>query len=241
MTTHRARSRRIPDAAVGGGVIAVALVVWLLARQRWPEKAVAPVSSSSGLSSDHRGSMPGPVDRGAWPESISSAAGPDWVLVKGRRFPAKPPPLPRGELHPRDPSEWQGMLVEMSVRAYCEDSASCGLAAACVKNLCGPCESDSDCAPREVCVLDHCLKRDNVRCRRRRDCASRDEYCLLTGFSPDPRGNGEMRAICQSERGGTWLGDRKPPAPRPVDSSGKPQIQESVADGLLRDLDEVKP
>ena len=115
------------------------------------------------------------------------------------------------------------------------------VAAACVEGLCGPCESDSDCALREVCVLDHCVKRDNVRCRSRRDCASRDEYCLLTGFSSDPRGNGEMRAICQSEHGGTWLGERKPPAPKPVDSSAKAQLQESVADGLLRDLDEVKP
>jgi hypothetical protein len=238
MAKHPPRSRRTRDVVVGFTVTAVTVVVWLLARQWSPGNAVTPAPVVSGLSGDRPGGEPSPVDRGAWPESTGSAAGPDWVLVKGRRFPAKPPPLPRGEFHPRDPSEWQGMLVDMSVRASCEKSASCGLAAACIGGRCGPCESDSDCALREICVLDHCLMRDNVRCRRRRDCGSRDEYCLLTGFSSDPRGNGEMRAVCQSEHGGTWLGGQEPPAPAPADSSV--QVQEPVAERLLRELNEVK-
>src|SRR4029079_17336818 len=56
---------------------------------------------------------------------------------------------------PREKGEWQGMLVNMTLRAQCDTSSRCALAAACLDGLCGPCSHDRECADSEVCVLDH--------------------------------------------------------------------------------------
>lgn len=115
----------------------------------------------------------------------------------------RPPGTPKGvapasEFHPRDPYEWQGMLVNLTMRQLaCADSAQCGLALACIGGTCLPCSSDSQCAVGEACVLDHCAQRELVTCRSRRDCPGQN-YCRLTGFSPGPRSNRELGSVCSS-------------------------------------------
>ena len=106
-------------------------------------------------------------------------------------------------LYPRDPAEWQGMRVNMCLRALCETSAGCGLAAACLPDgMCGPCARDSDCASGEACVLDHCVLSENVRCRSQRDCGG--ALCVLDGdCGGTARGNEGMVAFC--------IGDERPP------------------------------
>jgi len=127
--------------------------------------------------------------------------------------------------HPRAEREWQGMRVDMSMRALCEGAKSCGLAAACLEHQCGPCDSDDQCGDGEVCVLDHCLIAENVQCRSRRDCPGSEALCVLSGYSSDPRGNGEMRAYCLEPKGGVALPtdlrlpEGLPAAPPPVDGS----------------------
>lgn len=103
--------------------------------------------------------------------------------------------LPPPSYHPRDPSEWQGMLIDMNSRAQCDTSARCGLAMACQEGLCGPCADDSDCSQGEVCALDHCVRQERAECRTKRDCAG-EELCTLSGYSSDTRGNQEMVARC---------------------------------------------
>lgn len=113
---------------------------------------------------------------------------------------------PRDELHPRDPDEWQGMLVNTAVQQYCEATDFCGLALSCSpEQRCGPCTEDSQCASGEACVLDHCVIAENVTCRTRSDCAhlGDDALCLLSGLTGgDPRGNADMRSFCQVPAGG---------------------------------------
>ena len=105
--------------------------------------------------------------------------------------------------HPRASGEWQGMLVNMTLRAACDASWRCGLAMACkADGRCGPCERDTECADGEVCVLDHCLRRELASCHTTRDCTERGTPCILTGYSVGARGNSEMRSLCQSSSGG---------------------------------------
>lgn len=102
--------------------------------------------------------------------------------------------------HPRDPAEWQGMIVNLSAMAICDTSARCGLAMACHSGKCGPCTSDIECAINEICILDHCIQKKNADCRSYRDCNDA-ELCILSGYSSDPRGNAEMVARCQLTSG----------------------------------------
>ncbi len=109
---------------------------------------------------------------------------------------------PEDCLHPRDPDEWQGMLVDICLRATCDEPARCGLALACVGGYCGPCAEDSDCATGEACVLDHCVLSDNVACRSSRDCEG-DALCILSGSTGGAaRGNEDMTAYCNPSGGG---------------------------------------
>jgi hypothetical protein len=129
------------------------------------------------------------------------------------------------EYKPRDPSEWQGMLVDTGLQAPCAAPDGCGLAMACHQGRCGPCTSDAECAAGESCSLDHCVRSDLAGCRARRDCAA-GEFCVLSGYSADPRGNGEMRASCLAAAGGrsdtpqeqTWTPIQDGWTPVPVDS-----------------------
>jgi hypothetical protein len=108
-----------------------------------------------------------------------------------------PPPV----LHTRPESEWQGMLVDLSLQAICEETDRCGLAMSCRENLCGPCSYDEDCGRGESCVLDHCVRSPNVSCRVSQDCGG-DSLCVLSGYSTDARGNEDMSSYCQSGDGG---------------------------------------
>ena len=141
-------------------------------------------------------------------------------LLAGRARNVLPPPVH----HFRPEAEWQGMLVDLSMQAICDTEDSCGLAMSCRDNQCGPCRFDDDCPARESCVLDHCVPTRNVGCSGAFDCAS-GELCVLSGYSPDPRGNADMHAFCQPSEGGapTDADDEAyeiepgPPAePRPV-------------------------
>jgi hypothetical protein len=96
----------------------------------------------------------------------------------------------------RDPQEWQGMLVNLTIRTHCDVSQNCGHGLACLDDKqCGPCSNDSDCVGGERCVLDHCLLADKVTCRTRADCRDQD-LCMLSGRSPDQRGNSETTSFC---------------------------------------------
>lgn len=115
---------------------------------------------------------------------------------------ARDPASRAARLKARDPEEWQGMQVDLTMQALCEGPASCGLAMACLDGKCGPCTTDGDCAQGESCVLDHCVLESNAACKTRDDCAD-DELCVLSGYSSDPRGNAEMKATCLGASGGT--------------------------------------
>lgn len=115
------------------------------------------------------------------------------------------------QLHPRPADEWQGMLVDLSQRQYCEASAYCGFALACLEDrACGPCQRDDQCGQGEACVLDHCVAAANVGCRSRTDCGAAGEgaLCVLSGLTGgEPRGNSAMRSYCQAAVGGVAQDD----------------------------------
>lgn len=106
--------------------------------------------------------------------------------------------------HPRPSDEWQGMLVDLDAQPPCEESGDCGLARACLNERCGPCTRDEQCAPGELCALDHCVRQDLATCRTRRDCAA-GILCILSGYSADPRANEQMRAYCLNPEGGASM------------------------------------
>jgi hypothetical protein len=155
------------------------------------------------------------------PSSQPAARG----AVRAAELPSLAAAVERGEgelvradqYHPRPPDEWQGMLVDMSQRQYCEASSFCGFALACLDdNACGPCQRDDQCASGEVCVLDHCVLAKNAGCRSRQDCAGDDPdaLCVLSGLTGgEARGNGDMTSYCQSSRGGVAQ-DEAAPDPR---------------------------
>jgi hypothetical protein len=107
--------------------------------------------------------------------------------------------------YPRDPNEWQGMLVDSSLRPYCEETANCGLSLSCLSdNLCGPCTTDQDCLANEGCVLDHCLLTTNISCRSYTDCPA-DALCILSGFDSSIRANETMTSYCNGNSGGAEM------------------------------------
>lgn len=148
------------------------------------------------------------------PASVVSASSPSTLLVadaRNRRSVAVVAPSAQGTETPtgapaplrvartRAPGEWDGMPAEYTSQA-CPSAELCGLALGCHKFRCGPCAADIDCAPGEVCVLQHCVLSAQVACRARSDCDGGD-LCVLSGLSPGPRGNGDMRAYCLSSGG----------------------------------------
>jgi hypothetical protein len=100
---------------------------------------------------------------------------------------------------PRPASEWQGMLVDLASTPPCQTSADCGLARACVDGRCTACTSDSDCAPQEACVLDHCVRATLTQCRKASDCGTRGP-CMLSGYTPDLRGNAGLQSFCVADK-----------------------------------------
>jgi len=174
------------------------------------------VSDAGETRLDSRSARPAGTARG--PQPVQGDAG---VQTGGGSSPGLGPP-PR--VHPRPGDEWQGMLVDVTFRQVCPDSSVCGLALACkADGLCGPCGSDAECVEGERCVLDHCLLADNVTCRSRTDCGE-DELCILSGYTPLGRANGDMRSYCNAASGGqeqvegdgSEAQDWEPAAPVPV-------------------------
>lgn len=105
------------------------------------------------------------------------------------------------EYFPRDPNEWQGMRIDTSIRIACETSATCGLARACVDDICTACTEDSQCSPGELCALDHCIPADLVECRSYTDCPN-GQLCILSGYTGGTaRGNEDTRAYCLGASG----------------------------------------
>lgn len=122
-------------------------------------------------------------------------------LPQDRPFLVEAKPVDGEErLHPRDPGEWQGMLVDVSRSQECSSSGGCGLALACKGGMCGPCGADRECSSGEICVLDHCILGAAAGCRSRQDCPN-EGLCLLSGITADPRGNGRMISRCIATRG----------------------------------------
>ena len=117
------------------------------------------------------------------------------------------------ELKPRSKNEWQGMLVATNVAPPCGSSAHCGMARTCVGGTCVGCESDSQCEDTAVCVLDHCVSKKLAHCRRKSECPGA-HFCILSGYSPGPRGNADMTSFCSDSASGD--------STRPDDDSLKP-------------------
>ncbi len=139
----------------------------------------------------------------------------DESIVQARSVPSEPKyPVLVPVYHPRDKSEWQGMLVDVSSIPPCNGGTLCGLAQACIDDACRPCERDAQCENGEACVLDHCLLANLVECRKTKDCRS-GEICVLSGYAPGPRGNEGMRSYCLDEESGTNPPDVEP-EPEPV-------------------------
>ena len=111
--------------------------------------------------------------------------------------PAPPVPLPEAlaPRYVRAPDEWQGMSHAQYVWP-CMPDGSCSMAAACVAGQCVPCLQDAECLKDELCVLGHCVRGERVECSTRHDCGS--GACMLSGYSDDPRGNGDMVASCST-------------------------------------------
>ncbi|MEO6599401.1 MAG: hypothetical protein ABIQ16_05975 [Polyangiaceae bacterium] len=102
---------------------------------------------------------------------------------------------PKPMYHQRDPGEWDGMPVSLQ-GPPCEESQYCGLALACVSQMCVACSADADCAAGEGCVVDHCLKNELISCHSFRDCPG--ALCILSGFTGGTaRGNEDMTSYCQ--------------------------------------------
>lgn len=119
--------------------------------------------------------------------------------------------------HPRPSTEWQGMLVNTRQAPPCESSALCGLGRACKDGICTACERSGECAPGEVCVLDHCLVEKLVRCRLTREC-EKGHVCILSDYSSLPRGNEGMEALCSNPKGGATHQPRNSEAIAPNDT-----------------------
>lgn len=155
--------------------------------------------------------------RAATPDTLASGRSVTRLWVKPRNV-VRPPetPLskkPVGEVqtarihnlkfHPRASEEWQGMPIDLSVRAPCEPAVGCQLSLACREDgFCGPCRTSADCMGSEVCAVDHCLLRASADCSRRSDCPE-GEMCILVRWGSDAfsdvRGNKFLRSSCTSK------------------------------------------
>jgi len=150
---------------------------------------------------------------------------------------ATPLPAPEQEtpddvdVWPRAADEWQGMLVDRET-ASCESTGLCQSALACVNGRCGPCTDSSQCQAGEVCAMDHCVLKELVTCSSRRDCPD-GELCVLSGYSEDIRGNGDMRAWCS---GSVPNRAQLPVEPAPDDFVPEPTPISRLLDALLRDI-----
>jgi len=188
------------------------------ARRWWQARATVGTPVAAGIAP--RSAVRPPRARDSAPPHLLTATVPRLEDLAAPTPGAEPAPA----YHPRDPAEWQGMLVDLSIHPECERSSDCGLARACRQGHCGPCAQDAECAAGERCALDHCLPGANVRCRSRRECQSGD-VCILTGLSSDPRNNAGLFAACGR--------DVRPPEQHwtPPPSDPEARVQNPAVDG----------
>ncbi|MCG8555441.1 MAG: hypothetical protein MJD61_09175 [Proteobacteria bacterium] len=187
---------------LGAAAVLLAVGGWWLGKQ-WRGVKAAPLLADAREESLVENSAPVEVSKAYSRRRASGQS------VAGRPAPEQAPyrpSAPSDRFHPRDPNEWQGMLVNVANFQVCTRSGSCGLGLACIERRCGPCSLDAECAEGEACVLDRCLREGNVGCRSRRDCGhlGEDALCILSGLTAhDPRSNAELRSYCNPGHGGT--------------------------------------
>jgi hypothetical protein len=139
---------------------------------------------------------------------------------------------PKETLVPRDPGEWQGMLVDLAMlQTECDRSSQCGLAMACKKGRCAPCDRDDDCGHGEICAVQHCVLSANAECSSRKDCREPGSYCVLTGYTPNVRGNEDMHSKCMPNSGGLARGTAPVYVPNSI-PQGEPTQGKSLLDAL---------
>lgn len=206
---------------VGAIVVALAVSGWLIGRSVGTHAATEPEPERSSVDPHVTVRAPAIAER----------------ILEKKETPTNPRlQIPEETYHPRDADEWQGMLVDMSMRQLCDESSRCGLGLSCLADgKCGPCERDADCAAGEACVLDYCLPASNVECSAREDCAhvSDDAYCVLSGLTGgEPRGNSDMRSYCLASSGGD-APDPETTSPRFVGRAEAPSFDRR---SLLDDL-----
>lgn len=141
-----------------------------------------------------------PVKAKAYVHRVAPAQADEWREEREEQALLQPSNAgQRLEFAPRDPEEWQGMLVNTTFQALCDRSSTCGLAMACLEGRCGPCSGDRDCEGGERCVLQHCVPTDQAICASRADCPA-GEVCMLSGCSDDRRGNRSMKSYCSGNQ-----------------------------------------
>jgi hypothetical protein len=147
--------------------------------------------------------------------------------------PAPPAEMkPEQTLVPRDPEEWQGMLVDLDMlQSECQRSTDCGLAMACKQGRCAPCDRNADCGPGEICALQHCVISSKAECTNRKDCREAGNLCILTGYTPNIRGNEDMESKCLANTGGVARSDVEAYVPHHI--TGEPA---SPTKSLLEEL-----
>ena len=230
--TARWTARLLLGGALAAAGFLVASLRSELGDRAAPEPAVIALSSERGLA----------APSAARP---ALAVSPDPAMAQPAA-PGEPAPglAPAPVLHPRDEGEWQGMRVNTAAQALCDTSSRCGLGMACHEGTCGPCAADDECAAGEACVLDHCVPAAQVECRSRRDCAgaAEDQLCVLSGYSPDPRGNASMMARCQATQGGAPAAGAEPvavvsaPAAGGAPAAASAPASESAPQALLESV-----
>ena len=85
-------------------------------------------------------------------------------------------------------------------------------------------------------MLDHCLLAKNVNCRSRRDCND-GMLCVMSGYSPDPRGNAKLTSSCMGSSGRqTFEADDTTPTaiPAPPPPVNSQELLSSVKDYAMR-------
>lgn len=141
------------------------------------------------------------------------------------------------QYHPRPPGEWQGMPVDVANPQFCERTEQCGLALSCRDSKCLPCRTGADCLSGEDCVLDHCLRRELIKCKRHADCGRKEEACILSGYSSGARTNDTTRAYCVDTTSGQpqtedeWKARQPKTEPEPANAPPRPPTTE---DDLLQ-------
>jgi hypothetical protein len=170
--------------------------------------------------------------RAAAPLPARAAAGVDDAKPPAPARNARPKP-PSPNLKPRAEGEWQGMLVDLSVAPTCETTAHCSMAQVCRAGRCLPCERDGECVVGEVCVLDHCVRKELTTCRSANDCQG--VPCVLSGYSSGARNNAETRSYCANPESGQPHVEEDGPQddPRP-----EPPLAQRLTDRLRQSLRE---